>query len=106
MTVIRIRPGPRSPAFPRQPQRAFADDVALDLVRTRPDRARLVIEPRPLPGTLAGVLGRAAPERLRRAEHRHCGVMQALAHLAPPELVDAADGAGFLALRGARNRPP
>src|SRR5215213_1990586 len=35
---------------------ALADEVALDLVRPRPDRGRLVVEPGPLPRAVARVL--------------------------------------------------
>ncbi len=53
----------------------LADDVALDLVRPGPDRRRLVVEPRPLPAPVAGVVvarrattappGRAPPSPCR-----------------------------------------
>src|SRR5215469_13795227 len=74
-------------------EHALADDVALDLVRARPDRRRLVVEPRALPGPVAGVVDRAVPQRRGRAEHRHDRVVEALAHLAPGELHRAALGA-------------
>ena len=54
---------------------------------------RLVVEPRPLPRAVARVVVGAAPQRRGGPEHRHRGVVQALAHLAPPQLVDAADRA-------------
>src|SRR5215471_13288978 len=76
-----------------QTEHALTDDVALDLVRARPDRRCLVVEPRALPGPVARVVGRAVPQRRRRAEHGHHRVVQALAHLAPGELHRAALGA-------------
>src|ERR1700690_3774900 len=54
---------------------ALADDVALDLVGSRPDRAGLVVEPRPLPRAVARILRGAAPQRCRLPEHRHRGVV-------------------------------
>ena len=71
-----------------------------------PDRRRLVVEPRPLPRAVAGVVVGAVPQRRGRAEHGHHGVVQALAHLAPVELERAALGPGRLALGDARQRAP
>src|SRR5947199_1827867 len=89
-----------------QAERSFRDDVALDLVGAGPNRAGLVIEPRPLPRAVAGIVARAPPKRLRGPDDRHRDVVQPFAHLAPPQLVDAADRPRFFALRGARDRAP
>src|SRR5438105_631639 len=70
----------------RQPQHALADDVALDLVGAGEDRRGLVVEPRALPGAVARIAISAAPQRRRRAQNGHCGLVQALAHLAPVQL--------------------
>jgi len=43
---------------------------------------------------------------LGRAHDRHGGVVEALAHLAPPQLVDAADRSGIGAFGGARDGAP
>src|SRR5680860_868262 len=86
--------------LPGQSEHSLADDVALDLVRARPDRAGLVVEPRALPPSVAGVVLRPAPQRRLGSEHCHDRVVESLAHLAPPELVDAADGAGRFSLGG------
>src|SRR5512142_939303 len=96
----------RSTWLARQSEHALTHDVALDFVGPGPDRAGLVVEPRTLPGTVAGVVGGTAPQRLRTADDRHRRVVQSLAHLAPPQLVDAADRARLLTLRGAGDRPP
>src|SRR5262245_14298433 len=77
------------PGLAGEAQRALADEVPLDLVRPGPDRRRLVVEPRALPRPVARVVARTPPQRRGGPEHRHRGVVQALAHLAPPHLVDA-----------------
>src|SRR5262245_58733814 len=48
---------------------ALADQVALDLVRAGEDRSGLVEEVRTLPRAVAGIAGRAFPERGCRSEH-------------------------------------
>src|SRR5436190_21797113 len=45
-----------------QSQHSLADDVALDLVRAREDRRRLVVEPAALPAAVAGIVVRIAPQ--------------------------------------------
>src|SRR5262245_21242175 len=92
--------------LPRQAERALTDEVALDLVRPGPDRRRLVVEPRALPVPVARVVGRTPPQRRGRAEHRHRGVVEPLAHLAPPQLVDAPDRPRRLALGRPGDRAP
>src|SRR5690242_7382876 len=52
----------------RHPEHALAQDVALDLVGAGPDRRRLVVEPRPLPGAVARVAVGTVPERRGGAE--------------------------------------
>src|SRR5207249_1476523 len=86
----------------RQPQYPFADDVALDLVRSREDRRGLVVEPRALPATVAGIVAGAAPQRGGGPEDSHRRVVQSLGHLAPVELQEAALGTWLLSLLEAR----
>src|SRR4051794_29721306 len=61
--ILFIRPGCSSGSgfVAGQSQRAFRDNIALDLVGPGPDRAGLVVEPRALPGTIAGIPRRASP---------------------------------------------
>src|SRR3954447_9854791 len=99
----RLRAPRGSLRLPWEAERALTDHVPLDLVRARPDRARLVVEPAALPRAVAGIVGRIAPQRRRLTEHRHRSVVHPLAHLRPPQLVDRPDRTRLATLGRARD---
>src|SRR6516225_6632042 len=97
--VIARLPPPRTRFF-RQPERALADDVPLDLTGPGVDgpRAAGQKDVLPLPGLVVGSLG---ADHRRRADHSDRNLAESLVELAPKQLVDRGLRAWFPALRHA-----